>query len=356
MSQPQDQQHEIEARESAQGVRLEVFLCHAIEGMSRRAAKRLVHEGNVYSAGARLRAGYRIRGHERIVVKMPRGEGELCVSGPLLARPLLVFEDEHLVVIYKPAGVDSHGQASGRGSTAADDLLKRYPAMADWAEECGFGRMQAGLVHRLDFGTSGVLLAARTSTAFTSLRAAMAQERIKKHYLALCQGHVPHHQRYTWPIGVRKGRAKKVAVESDGHAARSLRSAESCVRFVQLSRSTSLCVLEAHRARRHQLRAHLAHAGYPIVGDALYGGPPHDHLVHHFLHAHGLRFEHPISKACISIIAGLPPSLQEVLRMEGHPEPDLRVLGAKLGVKDGDHQVAFVHPESRLRASAHLEQ
>jgi 23S rRNA pseudouridine1911/1915/1917 synthase len=186
----------------------------------------------------------------------------------------------------------------------ASALLARYPELA----QVGHSPREPGIVHRLDTDTSGLLLAARDPQTFAALRALLAQAAIDKRYLALCVGRPTApaaHEAWLSARGARVsvraapfGSARRVQTE--------LLTAEPVGEF-------SLVTLRVRIARRHQVRAHLAALGHPIVADALYGGPPLAGLRRHFLHAAELRFTHPHTGEALTLSAPLPEELQAVL-------------------------------------------
>ncbi len=203
-----------------------------------------------------------------------------------------VYEDSALLVLIKPAGMPSHPLQARELGTLANRLVAHYPE----CREIGDDPREAGLAHRLDTHTSGLLIAARTSEAWQALRQAFAQGKIEKSYIAAV------HDR---PIGVEceeplLQRGKRVDVDYAG--------LDAHTSWSELERNAHFTLLrcQAHSGRMHQVRVHLAHCGSPIVGDTLYGGIAQESYSGHFLHASELRFEHPISGAKLQFEAPLP--------------------------------------------------
>jgi 23S rRNA pseudouridine1911/1915/1917 synthase len=291
----------------AAGQRLDRWLCTVLSGLGRAAARRLIDGGGVRVNGRRAAAGSQVASGDRVTLHEPAG---LERSGaPVRARPEpelpleVCYEDAHLVAIDKPPGMPSHPLRANERGTLAGALLARYPEMA----EVGYGPGQAGLVHRLDTDTSGLLLAARDAGTFAALREQLVRETIDKRYLALCSGRppVPSLQR-AWLLA--RGPRVRVRLEPFDDAvpiASELLHATSRDAY-------SLVGVRVHRARRHQVRAHLAALGHAIAGDQRYGGAALSGLGRHFLHASELRFAHPHTGASLQLQAELPADLRAV--------------------------------------------
>jgi 23S rRNA pseudouridine1911/1915/1917 synthase len=295
---------------AAEGMRLDVFLRDHLEGLGRAAIRRLVDDGRVSIEGRSASGSDRVRAGERVTLR-----GELSAAAqPDPDAPLsLVYEDSSCVVANKPAGMATHPLAPGELGTLASALLARFPEMANF----GYSAREPGIVHRLDTDTSGLVIAARNKRAFDALRAQLEAGAIDKRYLALCQG-VPDGQLIGVPLrAALVARGARVHVQLDealAHVEAQPITTE-LVRVLSTHAGGTLALIEAraHRARRHQVRAHLAALGHPIAGDALYGGPPVPALQRHFLHASALAFKHPESGAQLQLQVELPSELRAVL-------------------------------------------
>jgi 23S rRNA pseudouridine1911/1915/1917 synthase len=218
----------------------------------------------------------------------------------------VVAADEAVIVVDKPAGLVVHPGAGHRGGTMVHGLLARFPELA------GVGQPdRPGIVHRLDAGTSGLLMVARTPAAYDSLVAQLAARTVERRYLACVWGAVASDSGVVdAPIGRSGTDPTAMAVVAEGRPART--GYEVLARFDHPVVATLLeCRLET--GRTHQARVHLAAIGHPLVGDARYGGQraslPADRP---FLHAHRLGFDHPVSGRRCRYESPLPPDLENV--------------------------------------------
>jgi 23S rRNA pseudouridine1911/1915/1917 synthase len=235
----------------------------------------------------------------------------------------IVYEDEALLVVDKPAGMVVHPAPGHWSGTLVNALRGRGGALADSGDAD-----RAGIVHRLDKDTSGLLLVAKTAVALRQLGAALAARRVVRRYAALSWGHVTG-DRLTVdkPISRDPRDRKRMAIVSTGRAAKT--------DFVRLARFESVDLLRAHlhTGRTHQIRVHLASVGHPVVGDDMYGGGGGRRLVElpqhrHFLHAAWLIFPHPVTGESVELRSPLPPELRRSLaavadseEMLVHPDP-----------------------------------
>jgi 23S rRNA pseudouridine1911/1915/1917 synthase len=184
-------------------------------------------------------------------------------------------------------------------------LVARHPECATVADD----PREGGLVHRLDTDTSGVIVAARTRDAWLALRHAFATRQVEKRYLALVAGHAPPRAEVSVPLAQAGPRVR--AADDDAAAQPAHTELERLADGVDVS----LVLAVSRTGRRHQIRAHLAWLGYPIVGDTLYGGPPAPAgAPGHFLHAAALSLPHPTEGAALTLRAPLPPERARVLR------------------------------------------
>jgi len=306
--------------DSAPPSRLDVLIARRLD-ISRNQAATLIAGDHVRVAGRREKASYRPVEGEEIIVEVPPPPEHPVVAEDI---PLdVVFEDEELLVVDKPAGMVVHPAPGHWSGTLVNALKGRGGALSGVG-----GEGREGIVHRLDKDTSGLLLVARTDRAHRSLGRALAQRRIVRRYAAMAWGHL-NADRVTVekPIGRDPRDRKRMAIVSSGRAART--------DFVRLARFGSADLLRAHlhSGRTHQIRVHLGSIGHPVLGDDTYGGGGGRRLValppkRHFLHAAWLIFPHPVTGELVDVRSPLPEDLRvslaavaELDELPSHPDP-----------------------------------
>jgi 23S rRNA pseudouridine1911/1915/1917 synthase len=218
-----------------------------------------------------------------------------------LSEMRVVHLDEALAVVEKPAGLVVHPAPSHRGTTLVDEL----------ADVLGGGAEpeRPGIVHRLDRGTSGLLVVARTDEAHAALQAQVRRREVERVYLALAGGRLTARTgTIDAPIGRASRQRHRMAVSGAGS-----RQARTHFTVLELLTAESYLEVRLETGRTHQIRAHLAAIGHPLVGDTTYGGEPKYGLTRQFLHAHRLGFAHPLSGERMSFTSELPPDLAEAL-------------------------------------------
>ncbi len=299
-------------------------------GVSRTRAATLIANGHVTVNGRRERASYLAGAGERIAVDVPPPPGRTVVPEQI---PIpIAFEDDDLIVVDKPAGMVVHPAPGHWTGTLVNALMGREDVLAD-EEGTPADAMRAGLVHRLDKDTSGLLLVAKTDLAHRVLSAALAERRIVRRYAALAWGHLDGETvTVAAPIGRDPRDRKRMAIVQGG------RSAKTDFHRVARFAHTDLLRAHLHTGRTHQIRVHLASLGHPVVGDDTYGGGGGRRLVglpprRHFLHAAWLQFRHPRTGAALDLRSPLPADLAAALAkaaeqpdLIAHPEP-LEYLG-----------------------------
>lgn len=298
----------LEVGAEAEGERLDRFLRARLPGPSRAALAELLAAGLVRINGRRGQKGTSLHAGDVVeVLAAAAASFTEAEAAPDASVPLCVlYEDAFLIAVDKPAGVPSHPLRAGETGTMAGALLARYPELAG----VGYGKLEPGLLHRLDTETSGVLLAARSAEAFERLRELHERGGIDKGYLALCAGRLAR-------TGVQHGyldaSAKRVRVEHDFFVGGKPIETEIVRAEPYAHGALSLVEVRVSFAARHQVRAHLAALGHPIAGDATYGGPALPGLRRHFLHAGSVAFSHPWTGARVTITAPLPSDLRALL-------------------------------------------
>jgi 23S rRNA pseudouridine1911/1915/1917 synthase len=302
LPEPQDVAPEIRAVEvqvAQHGLRLDKVLVAAAPEFSRSHLQHLVESGHVRVAGvapAAVQASRRMRAGERIELELvPTDETRAFRPQPMMLAVL--HEDEHVLVLDKPAGLVVHPAPGNWSGTLLNGLLAHHAGAA--------ALPRAGIVHRLDKDTSGVMVVGKTLPAVTALVRDIAARRVHRRYLALAHG-VPQEAcfRIDAPIGRDPRSRVRMAVVGVGAGGRVARTE---VRLLAASDGISALECTLHTGRTHQIRVHLAARGYPLVADTLYGGRPALGLTRQALHAVRLEFAHPITRVALRFVCPPPP-------------------------------------------------
>lgn len=300
----------IEIPESLGGERLDRALS-LLTGESRSVTARMVSDGNVMVDGELARTGSQ-RLHPGAMIELAQDQPAEPATHRAPDDILLdvLYADRDVVVVNKPPGVVTHQGSGHPHGTLADALAARYPEMAHLGEP---GR--GGIVHRLDRGTSGVLVCARSAEAYDSLASQLSKRLVRRVYAALARG-APSSPTGTIdaPIGRDLANRTKMAIRSDGRPARThYRVVET---FTHPAAASLLrCRLET--GRTHQIRVHLASIGLPLLGDLTYGIADPFGIGRPLLHAYELEFRHPSDSTEMSFVAPIPEDFAGALRSFG---------------------------------------
>lgn len=283
------------------GERLDRHLAHVLPELSRSRIQQLIRAGLITVDDKPTKPGMLVETGMQVTLRIPPPPS----ATPLVAQPFpldVVYEDEELLVIAKPAGLVVHPGAGHTHNTLVNALLARCPTLSTGESD------RPGIVHRLDRDTSGLLIVAKTERALEHLRAQFKQHRVQKSYLALVHGCPPTPQGVIEaPVGRDPRWRQRMAVIPGGRAART-----AYQQLTSLGDYTLLCV-RPETGRTHQIRVHLAWLGIPVAGDRVYGRRREQvPMPRQFLHAWQLSFEHPAGMH-LSLKAPLPTDLRTVL-------------------------------------------
>jgi 23S rRNA pseudouridine1911/1915/1917 synthase len=293
------------------GVRLDQFLAGEVPGQSRSQVQRLIRDGRVAVAGREAKANYLIRAGDAIGVDVPAPAPAVPRPEPL---PIdVLFEDTDLIVINKAAGMVVHPAPGHEGGTLVNALLHHVDDLSGIG-----GELRPGIVHRLDRGTSGVMVVAKHDAAHREMARQFHDREVEKEYEALVWGLVHQGRRIDAAIGRDPDDRKKMS-----NRARFARSAVTRITFSRFLDGVSYLHVAIATGRTHQIRVHLSGIGHPIVGDTVYGGVRRQmpanlravqRLERPFLHARRLAFTHPGEPGRrLEFTAPLPDDLQSVL-------------------------------------------
>jgi 23S rRNA pseudouridine1911/1915/1917 synthase len=296
-----------------EGIRLDAFLASQISSWSRARLQHLIADEEVLVNGKPSKSSYRLRAGDEIEVELVASPATNFTPEDL---PLdIIYEDESLIVVNKPAGLVVHPAAGIQTGTLANALAYHFDRLSTKA-----GATRPGIVHRIDKDTSGLLVVAKTEAAHENLADQFRERTVFKSYLALVHGVVEQDGgRIEQPLARDPRNRTRIAIVRGGRSALTLyRVQKRYDRFTLLS-------VEIKTGRTHQIRVHLASLKHPVVGDEVYGGGRDNtvrdpklkveirKLGRHFLHAAELGFRHPVSGAELRFEAPLPTKLQLVL-------------------------------------------
>ena len=292
------------------GARLDHFLTALLPDQSRSHVQRLIKDARVTGPVASLRPSTAVRAGQVYEVDIPPPAAATPEPEAIPIR--IVYEDEYLVVLDKPAGMVVHPGAGHSGGTLVNALLHHVKDLSGIG-----GELRPGIVHRLDRGTSGLMVVAKSDLAHHELSRQFSDREVDKEYIALVWGLVQPGRRIDAPIGRDPGDRQKMSTR-----ARRARNAVTRVTFARHYKGVSLLKVAIATGRTHQIRVHLSAIGHPIVGDATYGGVHRrtgshlravQRLERPFLHSARLAFTHPADARRVEFDSPLPLDLQAVL-------------------------------------------
>jgi 23S rRNA pseudouridine1911/1915/1917 synthase len=302
--------HEIDISSDLAGLRLDQALARLLPQYSRQRLQGWIADGAVLLNGSVPRSKDKVLGGEQVRIE---AQIEALTSVAAESLPVeIVYEDEALRIVNKPAGLVVHPGAGNPSRTLQNALLGLDPKLALVP--------RAGLIHRLDKDTSGLMVVARTVEAHTALVAALAAREIERRYVAVCLGVLTGGRTVDEPIGRHRSTRTRMTVRADG------REAVTHLRVIQRFRAHTQVLAQLETGRTHQIRVHLAHIGHPVVGDPVYGNrrryPPGaseglratlDGFRRQALHAAELGLEHPFSGEALSWTAPIPTDMQALV-------------------------------------------
>ena len=302
---PDHELREFSVPEALHGHRIDLVLANQVPEFSRSYLKQLIEAGLVaVGGGVVFKASHRVRFGDRLAVEL-RPTPQTQAFQPEAMALDVVHEDTQVMVLNKPAGLVVHPAPGNWGGTLLNGLLARDPVAALLP--------RAGIVHRLDKDTSGLMVVARTRQAMDRLVQAIAARKVRRQYLAV--GHRvwtgPDLRRVDAPIGRDPRNRLRMAVVDLSRQAGKVAATE--VRLLQNGNTCCLVECTLQTGRTHQIRVHMASLGHPLIGDAVYGGTAMGGLDRQALHAFRLAFDHPISGQPLSFSADMPCDIASAL-------------------------------------------
>jgi 23S rRNA pseudouridine1911/1915/1917 synthase len=300
---PGDSPLVLDVPDEASGVRLDQFLAGPLG--SRAQGQQLIEAGLVEVDGRVRAKRHIVRGGEQVTVRRAAEDGAGDGGTDAAVEFSVVYEDAHLLVVDKPAGLVVHPARGHRTGTLVQALAGRSAG--------GEEPWRAGIVHRLDRDTSGLLVVAKNDAVHRALKALIAERSMRREYLALVAG-VPPARTGTIDAPIGRDRRDRVLMSIDSETPREARTHFSIERVLS---SCTLLRVVLDTGRTHQIRVHMASIGHPVVGDGAYSGPMWFGLRRQFLHAARLAFVHPVTGAELDLRSELPADLAAALDAAG---------------------------------------
>ena len=300
---------EIIVQDGEENVRIDSFVSNKISDLSRTMIVKLIESDNIKVNGKSQKPSYKIQAGDKISIEIPE-----IKEVDLKAQDIpinIIYEDNDIIVINKEKGMVVHPAEGNWDGTLVNAIMAHCK---DSLSGIG-GELRPGIVHRLDKDTSGILIIAKNDKAHINLSEKIKNHQVEKTYIALVRGIVKENEAtINMPIGRNKNDRKKMAVEKDGKSA--------VTHFKVLERfpkdNCTLLEVKIETGRTHQIRVHLSHIGYPVIGDTVYSnGKNKWGVVGQCLHAKSLKFKHPITGKEMKVEAELPQYFKEILRQLG---------------------------------------
>ena len=291
-------------KSNEQGKRLDTYISSQNEKITRTSAQRLIEQGNILVNGKKQKVAYKIAENDTITVQQ---EEPKQIELKAQKIPIeIIYEDEDIIVVNKPKGMVVHPANGNPDGTLVNAIMN---ICKDSLSGIG-GEIRPGIVHRLDKDTSGLLIVAKNDMAHVKMSEQIKNHEVKKTYIALVRGVIKENEAtIDMPIGRSRTDRKKMAVVKDG------KNAVTHIKVLKRYDKYTLLEINIETGRTHQIRVHLSHIGYPIIGDYIYSNGKNEFGVEgQCLHAKSLEFKHPITKKEMKLEAPLPEYFQDIIK------------------------------------------
>ena len=286
------------------GKRLDAYITSIDSEITRTAAQRLIEQGNILVNGEKKKTAYKVSNGDIITIeKEEPKEIELKAQNIPID---IIYEDDDIIVVNKPKGMVVHPANGNPDGTLVNAIMA---ICKDSLSGIG-GEIRPGIVHRLDKDTSGLLIVAKNDKAHVNMSEQIKNHEVKKTYIALVRGVVKENEAtIDMPIGRSTSDRKKMAINKNG------KNAVTHIKVLKRYNKYTLLQVNIETGRTHQIRVHLSHIGYPIVGDYTYSNGKNEFgVVGQCLHAKCLEFKHPITGAEMKLEAPLPKYFEEIIQ------------------------------------------
>jgi len=283
----------------AAGKRLDVFLSESVIGLSRTKLARSIAEGRVTVNDSTKKPGFRLAAGAKVIAGIPEDQPHGLL--PFEKSIPIIYEDDDLLIVDKPAGISTHPPYPGINDTLVNALVWMGKALAP------INPLRPGIVHRLDKDTSGVMVVAKTNQAYLDLVAQFRKRRVAKEYRAMLWGRVKEDE-LTVDMPLARDEKNRLRMKVSFLGAK---NAKTVLKVIERYKDSTYVSLDIHTGRTHQIRVHMRFLGFPIIGDKKYGIK--DEYREMFLHAHCLSFRHPRDGRLMSFEAPVPVCFERFL-------------------------------------------
>jgi len=285
------------------GIRLDVALAGKLSDVSRSMLQELIREGAITVDGKKYKPSQKLHGNELVVCEIPDYEAPPTLT-PTSMNFEILFEDKHIIAVDKPSGLVVHPGAGRERECVVSAVLSH-------TDLCPVGAPnRPGIVHRLDKGTSGVMILAKSRQAYQKLVKMFAARELAKEYLSIVQGKLEN-QSGRIEIAIERDRLHRKRMQAT--AADRGRMAITTYQTEEILKGSTLVRVRIETGRTHQIRVHFAYLGHPLLGDVLYGGRRWQGKPTHFLHSAKLQLMHPITGEALILEAPLPAAFRQAL-------------------------------------------
>ena len=285
------------------GKRLDAYISSANTDITRTSAQRLIEDGNILVNGKNVKVSYKIQENDKISVKIPKPKQIELKAQDIPIE--IIYEDSDIIVVNKPKGMVVHPANGNPDGTLVNAIMA---ICKDSLSGIG-GEIRPGIVHRIDKDTSGLLIVAKNDNSHVKMSEQIKNHEVKKTYIALVRGVFKENEAtIDMPIGRSTSDRKKMAVNKNG------KNAITHIKVLKRFDKYTLLQVNIETGRTHQIRVHLSHIGYPIVGDYTYSNGKNEFdVIGQCLHAQKLEFKHPITQKDMCLEAELPQYFKDIL-------------------------------------------